>query len=289
MKGGKFSSMIGDNKPTFYEVKSIRGGAIPKEVTDNQIIDAKANVADAQNELSTLMTESDSYNKYNYQEEEKQCNDSKKIAKEKMREHQEAEDKHVSKKCDSYNKLKPKNVSEETKETEEIEETEPTKTVEKPKTLSEESETLISSDTKKALSKLAVQYKNSNGKSPNVLYIDQRLQQAIDKANSGVSVFSGGGDLYFMDNKSKKTYKQNTRSTKGKNMITSFLNNGQKGGNLLTPDGKIFLTKNKSNKTYIGGDKSFETSNLGHVYQTQGGASKQKKSTKSKKVTKPKK
>ena len=38
MKGGKFSSMIGDNKPTFYEVKSIRGGAIPKEVTDNQII-----------------------------------------------------------------------------------------------------------------------------------------------------------------------------------------------------------------------------------------------------------
>jgi len=107
-------------------------------------------------------------------------------------------------------------------------------------------------------------------------------------AKPGVSVFSGGGNLYFMDSKSKRVYQKNTRSKRGKELISSFLKDNkmkvvkQNGGHLLTQDGRVYLSKDKKNAVSVGGGDDFSSKNLGHVYQTQGGARKQNKKSNNK-------
>ena len=83
LKGGGFESPFGDNKPQFYHVKSIRGGANPVDVHQKNYLQLKKQY-DAQANLDRLLAQDEAYNKFNYSEEEAKCATAKNNAKKHM-------------------------------------------------------------------------------------------------------------------------------------------------------------------------------------------------------------
>jgi hypothetical protein len=315
MRGAGYQSQFGDNKPQFYEVNSMKGGDINtniQPVTDNQLAEAKKDLIMAEENLAKLRSQDAAYDKHNYHQEEAKCDTAKKDAKQKLDATQAQEEKMVETKCESYNKLKgnkTKQVPEESSKKESVpEESVKSNTQQLQVNISKETQNAIQDALKtlagnktntvatpsaqpscagpkvpQQVAQQAPQQVSSNKLPFNILYVDKALGTAMNGANAaqpGVSVFSGGGNLYFMDSKTNKIYNRNTRSKHGKNLIENFLKQNkmeivkQNGGHLLTQNGKLYLTKDKETKVSVGGG-DFNSKNLGHVYQTQGGARKQ--------------
>jgi len=304
-KGGDFKNMYGNNQPIFYNTV-IKGGA--DEISETQIQDARQDITNAQNKLNDLLQAKSEFNKQLYQDAEEQCDkaiDNKQKAVAKI---QEQESKNISQKCSKYNELKPKvSIKPDNKQVQETNTKKQNASVSeeaKPKNnklqASEESvksqpemlKTNISPETQKSIQQALERLSQKNGtvesnKIPfNILYVDSNLGKT--NGQQGVSVFSGGGSLYFMDSTTNKLYKQNTRSEKGKKIINNFLKkeklkvSKQNGGNILTSDGRVYLSKERKNR-FTGGNSDFTTTNLGHVYQTQGGSKHKKRTKKSNK------
>jgi len=105
-----------------------------------------------------------------------------------------------------------------------------------------------------------------------------------DTGTTGAVVFSGGGKYYVHNPKNRKNYKENTKSIIGKKLVGGLLKklkvnklaeikkiSNQVGGNLYFPKEKIiYLSKG-------GAMEEFYHNNLGYVYQTQGGKSRNSK------------
>ena len=105
-----------------------------------------------------------------------------------------------------------------------------------------------------------------------------------DSGATGAIVFSGGGKYYVHNPKNRKIYKENTRSTIGKKLVGGLLkklkvNKLAEIKKISNQVGEIYISQKKK-IIYLskgGAMEDFYHNNLGYVYQTKGGKSRNSK------------